>query len=108
MKSDKHRKNAFTLIELLAVVTVIVILSGILIPVAGSVIRQSRIASSKARLWQYITAIENFKAEYSYYPRVYGDGGNGNSFTVSLFVDAFLSSAFFWLLVSLTNSSTTG
>ena len=78
MNLPKHKTDAFTIIELLTVVAIIAILSGILIPVAGGIIRQSRIAASKARLWQYITAIEQFKAEYNYYPSVYGDGGNGN------------------------------
>lgn len=72
------RNNAFTLIELLTVIAVIAILSSILIPAASGVIRQSRIASSKARLWQYITALENFKAEYNYYPQIYTDDGNNN------------------------------
>lgn len=62
------RKNAFTIIELLTVVAVIAILSSILIPAAGGVIKQSRIAASKAQLLQYVNAIENFKAEYNYYP----------------------------------------
>ncbi len=72
------RNNGFTLIELLTVIAVIAILSSILIPAASGVRRQSRIASSKAKLWQYITAIEAFKAEYNYYPQVYNAGGNGN------------------------------
>ena len=72
------KNNAFTIIELLAVIAIIAILSSILIPAANGVIRQSRIATSKARLWQYINALENFKAEYNYYPQVYRDGGNGN------------------------------
>ena len=75
MNSRKHTTYAFTLIELLTVITVIVILSSILIPVTGSVIRQSRVAASKAQLWQYITAIEQFKAEYNYYPTVYDNNG---------------------------------
>ena len=78
MNSEKRKNNAFTLIELLTVIAVIAILSSILIPTASSVIRQSRIASYKATLWQYITAIEQFKAEYNYYPQVYVDDVNDN------------------------------
>ena len=78
MNSPRHKTYAFTIIELLTVVAIIAILSSILIPVAGGIIRQSRIAASKARLWQYITAIEQFKAEYNYYPSIYADGGSGN------------------------------
>lgn len=65
-------KRAFTIIELLTVIAVIAILSSILIPVTGGIMRQSRIAASKAQLWQYVNAIENFKAEYNYYPTIFG------------------------------------
>jgi len=71
MKNLKIKISAFTLIELLTVIAVMAILAGILIPVTGGVIRQSNIAASKARLWQYVTAIENFRSEYNYYPTVY-------------------------------------
>ena len=47
-----------------------------MIPVTGGIIRQSRIAASKAQLWQYVNAIENFKAEYNYYPTIFGTTEN--------------------------------
>ena len=78
MNPNKQKAYAFTIIELLTVIAVIAILSSILIPTASGVIRQSRIASSKARLWQYINALEKFKAEYNYYPSIYTTDGNGN------------------------------
>ena len=78
MNLPRNRIRAFTIIELLTVIAVIVILSSILIPVAGGVVRQSRIAAHKARLWQYINALEQFKAEYNYYPSVYAADANGN------------------------------
>jgi len=78
MSSHRQKTDAFTIIELLAVIAVIAILGSILIPATRGVIRQARIASYKSTLWQYTIAIEKFKAEYNYYPQVYGPGGNGN------------------------------
>lgn len=59
---------AFTLIELLTVIAIIGILASILIPTVGRVREQANIATSKARLSQYMSAIESFKGEYNYYP----------------------------------------
>ena len=81
MNTSKHKTYAFTLIELLTVIAIIAILGGILIPIIGGVSENARIASSKARLAQYINALELFKAEYNYYPTVFDDDkadGNGN------------------------------
>lgn len=62
------RNRAFTLIELLTVIAIIGILAGILIPTVGVVQKKAAIATSKARLSQYLTAIQSFKGEYGYYP----------------------------------------
>ena len=71
MNRNQKKTDAFTLIELLTIIAVIGILAGMLIPLAGGVIKRARIGASKSQLWQYITAIENFKAEYNYYPTIF-------------------------------------
>ncbi len=62
------RKNAFTLIELLMVISIIGILAGILIPTVSAVKRQANVAASKSQLSQYVNAIQLFKGEYGFYP----------------------------------------
>ena len=75
-----NKKSAFTLIELLMVIAIIGILAGILIPTVGAVRKQANIAASKSQLSNYVTAIQLFKGEYSYYPFVTG----GADITVDL------------------------
>ena len=75
-----NKKSAFTLIELLMVIAIIGILAGILIPTVGAVRKQANIAASKSQLSNYVTAIQLFKGEYSYYPFVTG----GEDITVDL------------------------
>lgn len=58
----------FTLIELLMVIAIIGILAGILIPTVGAVRKQANTAASKSQLSNYVTAIQMFKGEYSYFP----------------------------------------
>jgi type II secretory pathway pseudopilin PulG len=62
------------------VIAIIGILAGILIPTVGAVRKQANIAASKSQLSNYVTAIQLFKGEYSYYPFVTG----GNDTTVDL------------------------
>lgn len=72
MNRTTRNSSAFTLIELLMVIAIIGILAGILIPTVGAVKKQANIAASKSQLSNYITAIQLFKGEYSYYPFVTG------------------------------------
>ncbi len=80
MNKNIRNTSAFTLIELLMVIAIIGILAGILIPTVGAVRKQANIAASKSQLSNYVTAIQIFKGEYSYYPFVTG----GNDTTVDL------------------------
>ncbi|KRP33990.1 MAG: hypothetical protein ABS34_13305 [Opitutaceae bacterium BACL24 MAG-120322-bin51] len=80
MNKNIRNTSAFTLIELLMVIAIIGILAGILIPTVGAVRKQANIAASKSQLSNYVTAIQLFKGEYSYYPFVTG----GNDTTVDL------------------------
>ncbi len=80
MNRTLRNPSAFTLIELLMVIAIIGILAGILIPTVGAVRKQANIAASKSQLSNYVTAIQLFKGEYSYYPFVTG----GNDKTVDL------------------------
>lgn len=68
MNMKTRNTSAFTLIELLTVIAIIGILAGILIPTVGIVQQKATMATSKARISQYLSAIQSFKGEYSYYP----------------------------------------
>ena len=65
-------KQAFTLIELLMVISIIGVLAGILIPTVGAVRKQANIAASKSQLSNYVTAMTVFKSEYGYFPLATG------------------------------------
>lgn len=61
-------RGAFTLIELLAVISIIAVLAGMLVglaPSAGAKMRESRV---RAELAQLVAAIEEYKARYGFYP----------------------------------------
>lgn len=59
----------FTLVELLTVIAIVGILAAILIPTAGKVRESARNAKVRVQFSGWITAIEQFRAEYGYYPQ---------------------------------------
>lgn len=62
--------SGFTLIELLVVLSVIAVLAGLLLPTGGVVRRAALKARTRSQFAQWAMAVEQFKADYGYYPRL--------------------------------------
>lgn len=74
-KPRSYTSRGFTLIELLTVIAIIGILAGIIIPTTGAVRTAAKKSQSRTQFNQIVTAMEMFRQEYGYYPRI-DDGGN--------------------------------
>jgi prepilin-type N-terminal cleavage/methylation domain-containing protein len=59
---------AFTLVELLVVISIIGTLAGLVVGLAGLASRKSKETRVRGELNQYITAIETYKLEHGFYP----------------------------------------
>ncbi len=64
----KQRQNNFTLIEILTVIVIIMILSGILYPVLGTVRERGKISETQTIVVGVKTAIDTFKMDNGYLP----------------------------------------
>lgn len=64
----QHRRNAFTLIELLTVIAVMTILAAFSLVVVGAISRHKYISVATAELGQIQSALEDYKAKYGVYP----------------------------------------
>lgn len=85
-----NRISAFTLIELLTVITIIAILMGLLFPAIGVAKDQARKAEAKTAVTGISTAVKQYYTEYGKYPLgnlsnaqspgdvIFGDGTNSN------------------------------
>ncbi|MCX7408729.1 MAG: type II secretion system protein [Planctomycetales bacterium] len=68
LKNSSHRRNAFTLIELLIVIAIIGILTAFLLPALSGVRRTARIAQVRTEITSLEGAIENFKLKFGIQP----------------------------------------
>jgi prepilin-type N-terminal cleavage/methylation domain-containing protein len=66
--------DGFTLVELLAVISIIVLLAGILMPSLGAARASALKARTRVQFSQWTAAMEQFRQEYGYYPAVGTDG----------------------------------
>ncbi len=60
--------RAFTLLELLVVISIIAVLAGILLPVGSGVLDRAKKVSAKVTMTNAITAIKAYQTEYGQYP----------------------------------------
>ncbi len=74
-------KMGFTLMELLVVITIIAILTGLLLPAVVRIKEKARITKAAATIEALKVALSMFHQDYGYYPPSYeGSQRNGNSF----------------------------
>jgi prepilin-type N-terminal cleavage/methylation domain-containing protein len=64
----RFRSPAFTLIELLIVISIIAILAAMIIPISGAVSRSKIRAKARVELERVATAIDLYKAKLGHYP----------------------------------------
>jgi prepilin-type N-terminal cleavage/methylation domain-containing protein len=73
MRQVRANRNAFTLIELMVVISIIAILIGLLFPALRGVQDQAKRAQAKNEVSQIVTAVNAYYTEYGKYPVVTDD-----------------------------------
>ncbi len=67
-RSTSFSKRAFTLIEILVVITIIAVLIGIAFPAVTGVMRKAKKVKAQAALKDITLGIKNYQVEYNRYP----------------------------------------
>ncbi|MHC4496361.1 MAG: type II secretion system protein [Planctomycetota bacterium] len=78
---QSNRRAAFTIVELLTVMSIIVILIGLLVPALNQVKRFAQEVKQKAQLSSISTAIELFNSEFDGYPDSSAMGPDGMAYS---------------------------
>ena len=73
MRSSRQR-SAFTIIELLIVMAIIIVLAGLIIATSGYVQEKSKRSRTEAEIAAMSAALESYKADNGIYPTRYHDG----------------------------------
>jgi prepilin-type N-terminal cleavage/methylation domain-containing protein len=68
-------RSAFTLVELLVVISIIALLAGLSFPAIQSALKKARVAQSAALMNDIRTAVFAYNTEYNIWPTLGGDGG---------------------------------
>lgn len=76
--SASIRQFAFSLVELLVVIAIIGVLASLVVGLSSVASTRSREARVRAELSHYVTAIENYKTHFGYYPPDALNGTNAN------------------------------
>ena len=64
----KHRYNAFTILELLVVITIIIVLAGLILSTVGYVQKKGARSRAEAEMAAISAALESYKADNGIYP----------------------------------------
>jgi type II secretory pathway pseudopilin PulG len=102
------RKSAFTIIELLVVISIIIILAGLILSTVGYVQKKGARARAEAEIAAISAALENYKADNGIYPRDTTNSTTDNLNARNSGNPTTYQTASLFLYDSLFGSSTTG